>query len=231
MNAINITKRNELTTLIDALNLKTGVEVGVHKGNFSEHLLGNSKLNRLYSVDAWSEDEALTQSARKKCERIDNKMDACYQETIDRLKRFGERSIVIKDLSVNAAKKFENNSLDFIYLDASHRFTGFTLDIVYWWDKLKWGGILSGHDYWRRYRYEVAYVVNGFCMEHKQLFYLTTEERQFPLYGPSWFLIKTQRTKEQFAKDFEEHKETLIKQQKLLKENKKITADIPYECQ
>lgn len=230
MNAVEITKRNLLVNLINDLGLKTGVEVGVHRGNFSEHILENSNIKTLYSIDAWSEDEELTKSARKKCERVGNKMAACYQETIDRLSRFGERSVIIKDLSENAAKKFPKESLDFIYLDASHRFTGFSLDIIYWWDALRWGGVFAGHDYWRRYRYEVAYVLNGFCLEHKQLFYLTTEERQFPLYGPSWFLIKTQRTKEQYIKEFELHKKILIDQQTKLRENKKIIADIPYEC-
>jgi len=223
-----ITKRTDLTKVIDELNLKVGVEVGVRQGHFSEYILANSHIEKLYSVDAWMEEQDITLSVRKRCEK--GKMDLWHQETINRLSKFGDRSIIIKDLSANAVNNFENESLDFIYLDASHIFSGFALDIIYWWDKLKWGGIYAGHDYWRKYRYSTAYVVNGFCMERKQLFLLTTDERKFPQYPPSWWLIKTQRNKDEFVKEFAKHKEIIKQQQKEMLENRRITIDIPYEC-
>ena len=226
-----ITKRDQLVNIINELNLKRGVEVGVHKGGFSEHLLQNSSLEKLYSIDAWSSDEELTKSARRNCEKNEGKMDECYKECCERLSKFGDRSVIMKDLSENAVKNFEDESLDFVYLDASHRFTGITLDLINWWEKTKWGGLFAGHDYWRRYRYEVMYAVNGFCMDRRQFFYVTTDERQFPQYGPSWWLIKTKTGNAEFRHSFKEYKKILKKQSEDILNNKKIRIDIPYECQ
>jgi len=227
MNAI-VKKREDFTKIINELGLKTGVEIGVHKGHFSEHILANSNIEKMYSVDAWLEDEETTKAVRKKCD--EGKMELCYKETVAKLAKFGDRSVIIRGLSEEVVKQFDDESLDFVYIDASHIFTGFTLDLINWWEKTKWGGLFSGHDYWRRYRYEVMYATNGFCMEKKQLFYITTEERQFPQFGSSWWLIKTERHRRNFLREFEKHKEILIKQSEEILRVKKIKTDIPYEC-
>lgn len=55
-----------------------------------------------------------------------------------------------KDLrmtSVEAAKLFEDKSLDFVFIDASHQYEDVKNDILAWKPKMKNGGILAGHDY------------------------------------------------------------------------------------
>jgi hypothetical protein len=42
---------------------------------------------------------------------------------------------------------FEDNSLDFVYIDANHTYEGVKEDIKYWYPKVKPGGLLLGHDY------------------------------------------------------------------------------------
>lgn len=51
-----------------------------------------------------------------------------------------------KMTSLEAAKKYNNQSLDFIYLDASHETEDLYEDIKAWWPKLKMGGLLAGDD-------------------------------------------------------------------------------------
>ena len=46
-----------------------------------------------------------------------------------------------------AAKNFADQSLDFIYVDASHKFADALADIEAWWPKLKLGGLMAGDDY------------------------------------------------------------------------------------
>ena len=48
---------------------------------------------------------------------------------------------------MDALKYFQDDSLDFVYLDGNHDFVNVTQDIHYWLKKVKPGGILSGHDY------------------------------------------------------------------------------------
>lgn len=220
-----ITQRTQLAELINENNLKIGVEVGVAKGEFSEYLLSNSNIEMLYSIDAWSDDLETMRAFRRGSDVA--KVDNYYQETLKRLQKFGGRSIVIRDFSERALEEFENESLDFIYLDASHLFSGFAIDLIKWWEKLKWGGIFAGHDYIRKRNYQVSYAVNGFCMEHKQFFYLTSGDNSRHL-TPSWWLIKTQRDRSTWTNEFPKYCEIIRAQSKEL--NRNIQVDIPYEC-
>ena len=44
--------------------------------------------------------------------------------------------------------KFEDNSLDMIYIDGHHTFDAGLEDVRNWFPKLKVGGVLAGHDYY-----------------------------------------------------------------------------------
>jgi len=48
-----------------------------------------------------------------------------------------------------AAPKFANASLDFIYVDARHDYCGVMEDMTLYWPKLRPGGIMAGHDFER----------------------------------------------------------------------------------
>ena len=54
---------------------------------------------------------------------------------------------VIKGCSWEVAEKFENESVDFIYIDAEHKYNSCKKDIQNWYPKLKKGGMIAGHDY------------------------------------------------------------------------------------
>jgi Methyltransferase domain len=49
--------------------------------------------------------------------------------------------------SAEASKLYEDNSLDFVFLDAAHDYENVKLDIESWYPKVKNGGIFAGHDY------------------------------------------------------------------------------------
>ena len=52
-----------------------------------------------------------------------------------------------KDFSYNVLDKFEDNSIDFIYIDADHTYESVKKDIESYLPKLKDGGVIGGHDY------------------------------------------------------------------------------------
>lgn len=56
--------------------------------------------------------------------------------------------IKIRKTSVEAAKDFPDKSLDAVYIDAEHDEDSVRSDIQTWRPKIKFGGILSGHDYY-----------------------------------------------------------------------------------
>jgi len=49
--------------------------------------------------------------------------------------------------SLNASLRFNDNSLHFVFIDASHTFEGTKADIRLWWHKVSYGSILAGHDF------------------------------------------------------------------------------------
>ena len=53
----------------------------------------------------------------------------------------------IKQKSDDAINLFENESIDFIYIDGNHRYEYVKKDIENYFPKIKHGGIISGHDY------------------------------------------------------------------------------------
>lgn len=53
----------------------------------------------------------------------------------------------VKSLSHEAAKLFEDNSVDVCFVDAGHSYEAVKKDIEAWLPKMKKGGIISGHDY------------------------------------------------------------------------------------
>lgn len=49
--------------------------------------------------------------------------------------------------SLNASCRFPDNHFDLVFIDASHRYELIKADIRLWSHKIKWQGILAGHDY------------------------------------------------------------------------------------
>ncbi len=49
--------------------------------------------------------------------------------------------------SLQAARIFERESLDFVWIDGAHDYETVRADIAAWWPLIKRGGILAGHDY------------------------------------------------------------------------------------
>jgi hypothetical protein len=50
--------------------------------------------------------------------------------------------------SLDAVRAVADRSLDFVYIDGHHNFQNVTNDIVEWSRKVRFGGIIAGHDYY-----------------------------------------------------------------------------------
>jgi hypothetical protein len=138
--------RTELPVLLNERSLfGCGVEVGVKEGEYSETLLTYWRGRHLISVDPWLTDapEAYIDIANVP----QDQHDRFYQAARARLSRFGERSSVWRKTSLEAAPLIPRHSLDFVYLDARHDFASVVEDLEAWFDRVRPGGIIAGHDY------------------------------------------------------------------------------------
>lgn len=120
-----------------------GVEVGVDAGAFSKIICEENKGVKLFGVDPW------LQGHHCKPEFSQETVDLIKAEAIRRTE--GHDWTPIRKFSVDAAKDFEDESLDFVYIDGLHDYESASADIKAWYPKVKKGGILSGHDYVKGY--------------------------------------------------------------------------------
>jgi predicted O-methyltransferase YrrM len=132
--------RTTLAKLFAELGYRTGAEIGTARGSYAITMSINNPGVKLYCVDAWKTYDGLH-------DYTDPKMLAEYlAHALHRLKPYEDIEI-INELSMDAVKQFDDGSLDFVYIDANHEFPYIAEDLFYWSQKVRPGGIVSGHDY------------------------------------------------------------------------------------
>lgn len=128
-----------------------GAEIGVEQGVYSEIICKKGKIKKLYSIDAWKAYRGYRDHVRQE------KLDSFYEITKNRLKPY--KAELVRKFSTDAALDFEDNSLDFVYIDANHNYKHVQEDLETWFKKVKPGGIIAGHDYIRRKGQDHVYAV------------------------------------------------------------------------
>ena len=120
---------------------KSGVEVGSFKGEFAKEICKVWHGN-LYMVDVWRGlgDEYLDASNH-------NIHTTAYADAMKSIEGYEDRAIMVRTDSLNGSMMFQDESLDFVYIDANHAYDYVVQDIQLWYPKIKKNGYLMGHDY------------------------------------------------------------------------------------
>lgn len=82
---------------------------------------------------------------------------------------------------MDAVKDFEDESLDFVYIDGHHGFKYVTEDIFEWSKKIKKGGVISGHDY----AYNRTPADHAYCLQVKYVIDAYTKAFQID----NWYVL------------------------------------------
>ena len=123
------------------------------------YLLDNSDLGLLYGIDNW----------------MGNKTGKNRHVTLDKLAHYGDRYKFIQMDSAEAANLFEDESLDYVYIDGDHSYEGAKKDLIAWYPKVKKGGFFGGHDYIKTRQCNVIPAVDEFFASINREFNLTAE--------------------------------------------------------
>ena len=107
------------------------------------------------------------------------------EEAIADHKLRGRAWIKMKMRSEEAAPKVPDESLDFVYIDGAHDFDSVMLDLILWSRKVRSGGLVGGHDYYRFKNAGVVPAVDCYTREHNIHKWFITDERL-----PSFFWMK-----------------------------------------
>lgn len=134
------TNRETLARLFYLLEFRSGAEIGVERGKYSEVLCQQNPGVQLRCVDAWTAYKGYRDHVDQE------KLDRFYLEAAERLRPYPGAQLVRK-FSAEAAKDVKDGSLDFVYIDAAHDLCSVVTDISVWCRKVRPGGIVAGHDY------------------------------------------------------------------------------------
>jgi len=135
---------NEVTNLIRKHGCKYVCEVGIAFGTQSEHILANTEVELLCSIDPYVLYPNDLFSRGAKSQRW---MDVLAHITKARLSRYGARSHFIRKKSKDAILLIANSSLDLVYIDGEHSYQAVKHDLRAWYKKVRSGGLIVGDDY------------------------------------------------------------------------------------
>jgi hypothetical protein len=119
------------------------VEIGVLSGGNAKDWISTWP-GHLHLVDPWEPQDATIYKEKQDWHFAD-----CYKDCRELAEKFAPRITLHKMLSVSASAKFDDSSLDAVYIDGNHAYEAVMDDLNAWYPKVKKGGILGGHDYWQ----------------------------------------------------------------------------------
>lgn len=176
-----------MTTVKEHLgDIDTAVEVGTYQGQFASVMIDRLEPNKFYAVDPLKLFPGMNSNPGHEF-GSQQSLDRLAGKVKHRLEIQGHT--LIRDVSEKASQQFDDSSLDVVYLDADHSFTGCSSDIDYWFPKVREGGILAGHDYCngnpaKGHVYGVIQAVAQLVDEYQLDLFVTSDPY------PSWMIVK-----------------------------------------
>ena len=138
------------------------VEIGVFKGEFSEEIVKKGP-RHLYLVDPWKTWNGPGFRLYSKKQAV---MDEIHESVVEKFQ--GDDNVTVRRLpSLEAVSGFEDDSLDWVYVDGDHGFQPCLDDLKAWYPKCKKGGLLVVDDYSQRDWPSVIRAVDKFSKDMK----------------------------------------------------------------
>lgn len=131
-----------ISAMINHNGWARGAELGVRQGKCLFKILDNCPSVIMIGVDIWK-----SQPNNQGPETWSHWPHDEYRAAVfEKQKEYGNRCVLIQDWSFNACDRVEDESLDFIFIDADHSTESVTQDIMDWGPKVRKGGWILGHD-------------------------------------------------------------------------------------
>ena len=142
--AKNSTNRFDLIkNIINYLNCKTVLELGVYKGDFSKYILDNcSKIKKYFCLDPWHH----LNDWDKPSNISELDFNIIYYETLEKLSVYKNKVVYLRGKTTEKIKEIEDESLDLTYIDGDHTLKGITIDLLNVFNKTKSNYYITGDD-------------------------------------------------------------------------------------
>jgi predicted O-methyltransferase YrrM len=130
-----------VTHLFQQQETIVGLEIGVASGWTMNHFLQNLPNLKLTGIDPYV---GYMDGHIKITQEM---LDAQYLAAQDNISDFASRGKILRGYSQDFVNSFEDESLDYIFIDGDHSYEGALRDCELFFSKIKNGGIFAGHDW------------------------------------------------------------------------------------
>ena len=126
------------------------VEIGAWKGRSAAYMGAeiefHSRLHRnKYKITLDAIDTFCGSEEHK--DLLKNEEESLYDICKRQIQPVSDYVNLIKGDSVKSSDKYEDESLDFVFIDGDHSYDGVMRDIEAYFPKIRIGGVIAGHDY------------------------------------------------------------------------------------
>jgi hypothetical protein len=164
-------------------------EVGTHRGEFARMLLDGWMGETLFCVDPWADDlPGYAEQARLLWGGASTRSQD-MSEAAALLAPHAGRFDLMRTTSLDATWRLRRSSkpgcLDFVFVDGDHRYEHVVRDLNEWWELLRPGGVMAGHDFVQpgedhSWAAEVQRAVLEFSRDKRVDVWLLVEENGLP---------------------------------------------------
>ena len=148
--------RHQLSLVMGDLGFTTGIEIGTRYGASARSWCKAMPNLNLICIDPyWGGEEHGSQS----------RQDRGYEKAKEAIS--GYNAEIIRKSSRDVVEQFEDESVDFVYIDGDHRFDAVVMDLVQYVPKVRKGGLVLVHDYFKFRTGGVVQAVDGYTHCHK----------------------------------------------------------------
>ena len=126
----------------NALFVEVGAWLGRSTAFLAVEILNSKKNIKFHCVDTWAGSDEHVHQAHDYV-----KQNILYHKFLENIKPVSDIVVPVQKLSVEAAQDYDDESIDFVFLDASHDYENVKNDLIAWYPKIKKGGTFGGHDY------------------------------------------------------------------------------------
>lgn len=168
------THRHDIVNLLDG-NANFGVELGVAEGVFSKRMVESGKFEHFVGIDMYADDHDVNQ----------------YKKALRSVGLFSDYKLLRMRFD-EAIDLFENESVDFVYVDGyAHGGEEGGETIFEWFKKVKVGGVIAGDDYHPDWPL-VCEAVNEFAIQTGEDLFVTDKVEPDNPYCryPTWAIRK-----------------------------------------
>lgn len=132
--------------MIRRFNNAVFVEIGSFKGQsimfLAEKIKELNKNIKLYTIDIFEYAEQQHNDSTGR-----NIGVSFYEEYLKNIEPMKDYINTIKGNSHEVHNQFQDESVDFVFIDGDHSYEAVKKDLKLWYPKIKTKGIISGHDY------------------------------------------------------------------------------------